>query len=109
MNRPKGIKLPKAKRKWYVISEDCKKEKTEIVTVVNDVMAEKNKAKIVASLFDILRGRSSTALGRSCERTPLHLGHLSAFEDHYYFLIHSSISISDNPCCRNFSRIRANC
>ena len=25
----------------------------------------------------------------------------------YYFLIHSSISISDNPCCRNFSRIRA--
>ena len=51
--------------------------------------------------------RLSTALGRSCERTPLHLGHLNAFEEHYYFLIHSSISISDNPCCRNFSRIRA--
>ena len=54
-------------------------------------------------------GRSSTALGHSCERTPLHLGHLSAFEEHYYFPSHSSISISDNPCCRNFSRIRAKC
>lgn len=52
---PKGIKLPK-KRKCYVISEDCKKrKKTEIVTVVNDVMAEKNKAKIVAGLLYILR------------------------------------------------------
>ena len=55
MNHPKGIKLPKTKRKCYVISEDCKKEKTEIVTVVNDVMAEKNKAKIVAGLLYILR------------------------------------------------------
>jgi len=55
MNHPKGIKLPK-KRKCYVISEDCKKrKKTEIVTVVNDVMAEKNKAKIVAGLLYILR------------------------------------------------------
>ena len=51
--------------------------------------------------------RSSTALERSCELTPLHLGHLSAFEEHYYFPNHSSISFSDNPCCRNFSRIRA--
>ena len=32
-----------------------KKERTEIVTVVNDVMAEKNKAKMVAGLLYILR------------------------------------------------------